>query len=736
MKQLLQEFQHRNLIPALVAGSVSGITEIFFHISLATLIFSGALSAFVPDGIGLILFGGAMIGLAVTFLGSFPGAIPVVQDTPAAVFAIAASAIVLQMPASASPQQIYFTVVAALSFTTIITGFLFIMIARFGLSGLVRFVPYPVVGGFLAGTGWLLFQGALGVMSGLPMRAADIPVLFQGDVLMRWLPGTLFAVILVVIQRRFQHPLIMPGALLAGMAVFYVFLFAADIPIAEATQRGLLLGPFPQKPLWTPLKLSALSLVDWPVVLTQSGKLISIMFLSTIALLLNASALELATEKDIDLNRELTAAGVGNILGGLGGSSVGYQTIGLSTLTHRMGGSSRTTTLVAALFLGAALLLGASLLSLFPKAIIGGLLLFLGLSFLVEWVYDAARRLPRIDYLLVLIILVIVATIGFLEGVGAGTVIAVILFAVNYSRVEFVKDTLTGESFHSNMERPVEHRQLLHEMGEQIHILRLQGFLFFGTAQNLLNRIRERIRDAGKPKLHFLILDFQHVSALDSSAVMSFTRMYQLAASNKIHLVLTGAQPNILRRLEQGGLVEGQDEYYKVFQSLDYGMEWCENRMLAEDDRSLITKAATLKAQLKKVFEAPEHIERFMKYLEKLDVGKGHALINQGDAAEAMYFIDSGQVSVRLEFQPGHFIRLRSMGGGTVVGEIGLYLKQTRTASIVTDTASTVYRLSEATLEQMERDDPDLAAALHHWMARSLAERLSDNNRTLEALLS
>ena len=124
-----------------------------------------------------------------------------------------------------------------------------------------------------------------------------------------------------------------------------------------------------------------------------------------------------------------------------------------------------------------------------------------------------------------------------------------------------------------------------------------------------------------------------------------------------------------------------------------------------------------------------------MNYLEQQEIEKGRELINQGDLPDDMYFVDTGRVSAQLEVEPGQFIRLKSMDGGTVVGEIGLYLKQTRTASIFTDEVSTVYRLTEASLTKMEQDDPDLAAALYHWMVLILAERLSDNNRPLEALL-
>ncbi|OGO23921.1 MAG: hypothetical protein A2Y54_02870 [Chloroflexi bacterium RBG_16_51_16] len=736
MKNYLSEFVPQQFISTVVTGLIIGLTGIFYHISIASLIFSGGLSAFLADGIGLILFGGAIVGLVVALFGSLPGTIPAIQDSPAAVFAIAATAILIHMQSTGSTGNIYFTVVAAISFTAILTGIIFLLAGRFGLSSFVRFMPYPVVGGFLAGTGWLLFKGALSVMSGLSMKISDLPSLFTSGQLILWLPGALFGLILILASRRFRHPLLMPAFLLGGIVLFYGILFAAGIPVAEASSRGLLLGAFPQKALWRPLQFSALSMVDWQAILPQTGKLVSIMALSTIALLLNANGLELATHKDIDLDRELMTAGLGNILGGLGGSPVGYQTIGMSALAHRMGGGSRLTTLISTALLGAALFFGAALLSYFPKALLGGLLFYLGLSFLVEWVYDAARRLPILDYLLVLVILVIVAAVGFLEGVIAGTIFAVILFVVNYSRVQIIKDVLTGKTYQSRKERPIEHRQLLEDSGRGILILRLQGYLFFGTAQGLLNRFRDRIHDPKEERLRFLILDFQHVSSLDTSAVVSFTRMYQLCETNHIYLVATTLSPKIQELLNQGGLLEGEDKYFKIFPSMDYGAEWCENRLLSEDTRSGIFKAATLQGQLKKILSSPDQIERFMKYLERLEFDESHELINQGDLADALYLVDSGQVSAQLEVEPGRFVRLRSMGGGTVVGEVGLYLKEKRTASIITDTHSVVYRLSEGSLARMEQEDPQLASVFHHWMVRMLAERLANNNRTLEALLN
>ena len=117
----------------------------------------------------------------------------------------------------------------------------------------------------------------------------------------------------------------------------------------------------------------------------------------------------------------------------------------------------------------------------------------------------------------------IIAGVGFLQGIGAGVAIAAVLFVITYSRVDIVRNTLSGEFFQSNVDRPKAHRDLLAQQGAEIYILRLQGFIFFGTIQAILNRIRQRLADTDQPKLGFIVLDFQRVTRLDSSAVFGIT---------------------------------------------------------------------------------------------------------------------------------------------------------------------------------------------------------------------
>ena len=150
----------------------------------------------------------------------------------------------------------------------------------------------------------------------------------------------------------------------------------------------------------------------------------------------------------------------------------------------------------------------------------------------------------------------------------------------------------------------------------------------------------------------------------------------------------------------------------------------------------MIIRAGTLRAQLNGMLPTSDHVDKFMTYLEKQEVQEYHIVINKGDPPGSMYFIDSGELTTRLEISKGKFIRLRNQGGGTMVGEMGLFLKQSRTATVVATQPSILYRLSLENYNKMMQEDPELVFHLHQWIGRVLSVRLAENNFTLEALLS
>jgi SulP family sulfate permease len=747
ISRLLNEHHLSPSLPALISGLVAGILVVMLQISFAALIFSGDLSEHLSSGIGMMLFGAFVIGTVVAVTSSFPGAVACLQGSPAVVLAIMTGAVASGMPVSASSDDTFITIVVAIGLTSLLTGLFFWGLGRRKLGSLIRFVPYPVSGGFLAGTGLLLIVRAMGVMTESPLSFFQLSDLLQSQILIKWLPGVIFAVILFVIQRRSSNTLIMPGMIALAMAAFYALLLLSETPLAQARTQGLLLGPFPSGSIWRPLSLSEVYQVNWTLVFSQIGEAGTILIISVICLLFNASGLELTVQRDIDLNRELQSTGLANIFSGLSGGPVGYSALSLSVLGHKMGTASRLTGVISAALCGAMLLFNASFFSYLPRPLLGGLLFFLGLSFLVEWLYDAWFKISKADYVIVLLILFVIGVRGFLDGVGTGVVITVILFVVKYSGIDVVKQALSGADSKSNVDRPIDHRKLLREKGEGLFILRLQGYIFFGTAHNLYRRVRDRAEDPGLPNINYVVLDCARVTGLDSSAEFCFLKMLQLADSRDIKLVFTQMTPDLQKQLKKAFITSEHRTVLRIFPDQDHGVEWCENQILISENVLQEERKQPLFSYLERSFPETVEVARIMGYLDKREVEEGYCLMRQGEASDGLYFIESGQViaqvssdetsqdeSVNSEAGYGRTARLRAMRPGSVVGEVGMYLGIPRTASVVANRPSTLYYLSSEALMKMEEKDPALASAFHQFIARLLAERLSDNSRTIQAL--
>lgn len=209
-----------------------------------------------------------------------------------------------------------------------------------------------------------------------------------------------------------------------------------------------------------------------------------------IALLLNASGIELAQDLDLGPDRELRAGVRANLVAAATGGIPGFHALSLTNLAYRTGGSGRLVGFVAAGVVLTAALFGTTVVGLLPRALVGGLIAFLGLAFLWEWAVDSRHRLPRLEYGVVLIILVVIATVGYLEGVGLGLLLAVALFAVTYSRTCVVRRDVRGDASPSRVDRPAWQEQHLREARRRIWILELQGFVFFGSGAQLLEHVR------------------------------------------------------------------------------------------------------------------------------------------------------------------------------------------------------------------------------------------------------
>jgi len=710
-----------------------GLLIVITAVSFGTVIFSGELSPALPFGIGLILFGATVVSAVTTSLSSYPAIVATVSESSIPVLSLVARQIIEQMH-NASFEDKLFTVTATIILNTVVSGTIFLGLGWFKLGGFVRFIPYPVVGGFLAGTGALLVSGAFHSVSGLDLHHFTISELFQPHVLLQLVPALIFAVVMFALPQRIDHVLVIPGIIAIAIVLFYLGLAITGTPIAQAQTQGLLLQKLPPGGLYQFSTLSAVAQANWNVVFQQIPSLAALWLIDSMALLLNANGIELVASRDLDLNHELKVAGTATIASGIGGGIGGFASSGENALAHHLGGNRRLVGWMISGICLAMVLGGASVLSFIPRFILLGIPLLLGLEFFYEWLYGGWFKFSHSDYAIIVLIVLVTATLGYLQGIGVGLLAAIVLFVVNYSRLTITKRVGSGAYQHSNVLRTSEEMNILEAQGDQTYILELQGLIFFGTANKLLNQIRDRIAHPTSRAVRFVVVDFRLVSGLDASAVLSFAKLKQVASSKQVHLLYTHLSPEAMQLLKQGDCLEADDPFCHVFADLDRGLEWCEQQILQTSNLAQ-PEARSLSEHLKADFSDPEQVDRLMTCLEFRQLAEGEHLFRQGDPFDGLYFVDSGQVSVVLELGEGQTKRIRTYTVGNTIGEIGLYRKALRMASVVADKSSTVYFLPTEAFEQIEASDPLLASNIHRFIVNLLAERLNHREQELKNLL-
>jgi SulP family sulfate permease len=724
-------FAQHDILPAIPTALLCWFLTILFSVSLASLIFRGPLASCLPLGIGMSLGTAIAVGLVTIFTSSIPGCIAIPSDRTAPMLAILAASIASGF-AAGSPAMVP-TCLFALIFATALNGLALWLLGQFRMGIIVRFLPYPVVGGFMAGAGWLLVKGAISVATGFEFSLATSPQLITPDVFLRWAPSVALGLTLLFATRLSRHFLVIPSIITAGFIVFYGASWLAGMSLPRLRAIGWLPAPFPTAVAWHPISVSLVTTTNWSIFAAHLPTFATIIMVSAISLLMISSSVELTARVEVDADAELRSAGLANFASFLAGGMVGFHSLSLTTLSLRIGPNSRWVGLFTVVGTALTLFLAPNLVSYLPVPLLGALLLYLGLNFIAEWLFDSYRRMRRSDYLIIVLIFFVVAWAGYLIGVAVGLVMALTLFALRYSLIDVVRLELSGAQHRSNVDRTAEESEILRPVRASVHILKLQGFIFFGTAYSLLQRVRARAHSSEQSPLRYLILDFRHVTGVDSSALLSLGKLLHIGEQADFETLCSGVPLTVLPTLKRDANVS---EGFTFQPDVEHAVEWCENRELAARHSEAEPPPVDIVDALCKALPGrPEVARKLAGYFEPQDIAATIVLAVQGDKSRDLFLIQKGRISALLKAKNGEVIRLRTLGPGSIVGEVAMYLGKPRSASPIAETDSVVWRLSLETLSKMESEDPRSASALHEILARMLAGRLTQANDLLEISL-
>ena len=652
------------LLPAMSVGASSGLALLAVQIAFGTFIFSGALAPHSSQGIGLVLFGNFAACLLIALLGGYRGAIAGLS--PLLVFVMATIAATMETEG----EKLFATTACALIISAVATGVCCLLIGRFRLANLLRFIPYPVAGGFVAGIGGAVCLAAMSLMGANP-DGRTVAVLLEPTILWTWLPGFAYGIALYGAMRRWRSPLILPTSVVLAIAAYHLALSVLGLSGDEARAAGLLLTSTAQGNLWPALWPSDLVHVDWPAIAEQIPNMLTLVVIALICVIMNIAGLEVAVDEELVWGREIQATGTASIVAGLGGGTVATVIVPATLRSKLFRATTRLTGVIAACIIGAALLLGDGMLEWVPTAFVGAMLIFAGLGMLDEGLVRSHKRLPGPEYAIIVLIFVTIIFLGLLEGVGVGAVATLVFFAVRLSRVDPIASRFTARERQSNKARSVPDRAILLAEGDRVQAYRLQGYIFFGSVGVLADLLKKSLD--GPSRVSCLMIDFTHVSGFDFSAVNVVARSVRQANAAGVHVVLSSLSGTLRSSLERN-LDPAVFSGLWLEPDVDLGLERCEELIIAaweaevarmkQGRGSLLEQASEdMERQLERQVHFEDMIEALRPWLISRDYAAEEILAGPEHPCEGLQLLLSGHASV----QDSEGRRLRQCSPGDVI---------------------------------------------------------------------
>jgi SulP family sulfate permease len=711
-----------------LGGSAASVLSVTFGLSYALLIFAGPLAPYLSYGVAATFISSAILASVIALGSSLPFAVAGPESSTAAMTGILASSLVERMAVVDPSAPLLAPVLITLGLASIATG---IVLCGFGMTRMgraIRYVPYPVVGGFLGATGCLILLGAIRVITGHRLQLTTLDQFTNLLTLSEMAAACAMALVLYLIWHRSRSPFGLPAILVGGVIFAHIAFWLAGISLAEAQASGWTFQPPPHVNFMLPWSAGEISRYPWYTLPELSGNLIAVIFVTATSTLFNTAGVEVAVDREANLERELNVTGIANMLSGAFGGYTGCISVSRSVLNFNGGGTGRLSGLTVAAISALMLAFAPALLGYMPKFVLGGLLIYLGVDQLHKWIVQSRRRLSFIEYLSLLAIIVIIVQWGFVAGILIGVVIGCATFALSASRIDSIKYSFDGSEYRSSLDRSRDDQAVLAAHGGKIQGLNLQSYLFFGSANRLYQHVKALL--ARHPECRFLVFDFKLVTGIDSSAAYSFAQIKRTANDRGIKLVLVHLPSAAEKALRSSEFISQE---VNVVPELDHALEWCENEIIAQH-QGREGEEASLRDWFTQILGTEDDAAELMQRCERLEVDAGEIIVSAGDAADSMHFILDGRVGIMIPASAGGTTRVRSLGRYTTIGEMGLVSHAPRSATIQAEVASILYVLNSHQFEAIKSENPMLGQKLLTYFVSIMAERLTFANRMITVL--
>ncbi|MDH3649903.1 MAG: SulP family inorganic anion transporter, partial [Saprospiraceae bacterium] len=458
--------------------------------------------------------------------------------------------------------------------------------------------------------------------------------------------------------------------------------------------------------------------------------------------LLSAATLQSITNHRTNANRELLGQGIGNIASSLFGGLAGVGFMGRSIVSYHAGARTRLSSMIGSVILLLAIMLFARFLGYIPQVVMGAVVVVLAIQIIDPWSYQLIRDLFQkkvshrqrlvTNLLVILLVMIIAIFVDFMLSVGVGVVVSIALFVQNMSK-SIVKHVYHGTSYHSKKIRHEALQSLIKQHGDQIAVVELEGSIFFGASDTLVDQI-DRLMDQG---VKYIILDFKRVNHIDATGYKIFEQNYNRL--KQLGCVLSfcyfSEKSKFWSEIEDFSLNKVVPSHL-FFGDTDQALEYFEDELLKSLDANLSEDFEfTFKGFFKEWDFSDDEIESMYGYVERLTYNKGDLLFEAGDQGNSMFLLAKGIADIFIVLPTsGRMKRIYTITYGTVFGEMALLDDKPRSASVKAATDLICYQLSTEHFESMKENQPMIAMKFYLALCKILVNRLRDADNLISEL--
>lgn len=619
-------------------------------------------------------------------------------------------------------------------------GIFQILFGVIGLGRLIKYMPFPVVSGYLSAVGLYIISSQTSKFLGLPQEISFWET-FQNPSTWQWpsiVVGTLTVLVMLMGSKLIK---IIPAAIMAllfGTLSFFILgsflpaLFQPDNPMVIGTLTGsggidvlsIFFGRF-----------DILHTFSWQELMLLIFPALTLAVLLSIDTLKTCVILDSMTHSFHDSNKELRAQGSANILSSIAGGMPGSGTVGATMINMSSGGKTRFSGLIEGVTAVFVFVTMAPLIAWIPVAALAGILIVIGFRMIDRKSFKLLKtRKTVFDFFIILSVVITALSVSLIAAAGVGLILAIVLYIVQQIGISVVYRHINGDEAHSKIIRNKAQRAILRQNSDEFSIYELHGALFFGTANQLYTLLQKDLQEK-----KFIIIDMKRVQTVDLTAAHILLQIKDILHDRNGYLLLS----RLPHKLPTG---EDMEEYFNhvgllkhlspimVFDDLDDAIEWVENTIIDEEEISQ-QKEPLLELADFDLFKGrkDDTMNELKTLVESRSYKKGETIYYEGEGTGEIFLIRRGLVRTILPYEGRVNLHLNTLGQNNFFGEFSFLEGKPHYTDTVAETDTDLYCITRESFERFAENHKKAAFHFMQSLAAVLAERLRTTRSELGA---